>query len=432
MSVLLPVDHDNPKLAQVWKKIDDPTSVVNVIQARNKRHFRQAAGTLFTTGEFSYIPAAGTLFTTGEFSSIPFDGSGPLAESVIAGPHHSSDPIVELLLDELVRPPDNAIPPIPDLVEAVAARFQAWNESTSVSPFSKRYLSQYISLFRLIRTPTKARTAPAPMTQAAQELESTAKSLLSLHVNLLQLAIQHRHSYTRWQSVANLMLEKDFGIPKIHRLRIIHLYEADLNLLLGIYFARALVRHIESNNKFNDGCYGNRTGLSAHEPVLVKELQNLICYLSRTNKVDEDNDTTACYDRIPPNLGTLVSRSNGMSQDLCTVHGATIDNMSYHLLTALGILEEAHKNAPESPVYGTGQGSTYSPPAWAQIVSKRFDAHGKLAHGAHYQSPDGSITIFLHMLGFMDDTKHHVNDMMSPSAQSVATLVGKMAEDSQL
>jgi hypothetical protein len=61
-----------------------------------------------------------------------------------------------------------------------------------------------------------------------------------------------------------------------------------------------------------------------------------------------------------------------------------------------------------------------------------FDAHDKLVHGAHYQSPDGSITIFLHMLGFVDDTKHNVNDMMSPSAQSVATLVGKMAEDSQL
>jgi hypothetical protein len=47
------------------------------------------------------------------------------------------------------------------------------------------------------------------------------------------------------------MLEKDYGIPKIHRLRIIHLYEADLNLLMGIYFSRKLVSHIESTNSFN-------------------------------------------------------------------------------------------------------------------------------------------------------------------------------------
>jgi hypothetical protein len=228
------------------------------------------------------------------------------------------------------------------------------------------------------------------------------------------------------------MLEKDLGLPKIHRLRIIHLYKADLNLLMGIYFARTLVRHIESNHKFNEGCYGNRAGLSAHEPVLVEELQNTICYLSRTNRVDEDNDATACYDRIPPNLANLASRSNDMDEALCTVHGATLDGMSYHLLTALGISEEAYRNEKDSPVYGTGQGSTYSPPAWAQIVSKLFDAHGKQAHGATYCSPDGSIEIFRHMLGVVNDTKHHVNDMMCQQAQSVETLVSLMAQDSQL
>jgi hypothetical protein len=178
--------------------------------------------------------------------------------------------------------------------------------------------------------------------------------------------------------------------------------------------------------------YGNRAGLSAHEPVFVEELQNTMCYLSRTNRVDPDNDATACYDRIPPNLANLASRSNGMDQALRTVHGETLDGMSYHLLTALGISEEAYRNEKESPVYGTGQESTYSPPAWAQIVSKLFDAHGKQAHGATYCSPDGSIKIFLHMLGFVDDTKHHVNDMMCPRAQSVETLVSLMAQDSQL
>jgi hypothetical protein len=228
------------------------------------------------------------------------------------------------------------------------------------------------------------------------------------------------------------MLEKDFGIPKIHRLWIIHLYEADLNLLMGIYFARVLVRHIESNDGFNDRCYGNRAGLSVHGPVFVEELQNTVCYLSRTNRADQDNDATACYDRIPPNLANLVSRSNGMDPNLCAIHGATLDGMSYHLLTVLGISEEAYQNETESAVYGTGQCSTYSPPAWAQIVSKLFDAHGKKAHGATYCSPNGSLTIFLHMLGFVDDTKHHVNDMMSHHAQSVETLVSKMAQDSQL
>jgi hypothetical protein len=53
-----------------------------------KKHFRQAAGTPFTTGEFQ---------------SIPFDGSGPVADAVLAGSSYkSADPVVQLLLDELV------------------------------------------------------------------------------------------------------------------------------------------------------------------------------------------------------------------------------------------------------------------------------------------------------------------------------------------
>jgi hypothetical protein len=173
-------------------------------------------------------------------------------------------------------------------------------------------------------------------------------------------------------------------------------------------------------------------GLSAHEPVLVEELQNSICYLSRTNKVDTDFDATACYDRIPPNLANVTSRSNGMFENVCAVHGVTLYKMSYSLLTALGLSEQTYSNEADSRVYGTGQDSTYSPPAWGQIVSKLFDTHGTRAHGATYESPDGTHQLFLHMLGFVDDTKNHVNDMMEPAASSVESLVSKMSADSQL
>jgi hypothetical protein len=212
----------------------------------------------------------------------------------------------------------------------------------------------------------------------------------------------------------------------------IHLYEADFNLLMGIYFAQTLVRHIENHRGFNIGCYGNRPGLSAHEPVLVEELQNSIGYLSRTNQVVTNNDAQACYDRIPPNLANLTSRLNVMDDAPCIVHGSTLDHMSYSLMTALGLSVKTYSNTDESKVYGTGQGSTYSPPAWVQIVSKLFDTHGKRAHGATYQSPDGHHKLFLHMLGFLDDTKNHVNDMMCSHPLSVDALVTLMAEGSQL
>jgi hypothetical protein len=198
-TVPVPVDHLDPKQATAWKTIDDPQQVVAVLQGRNQQHFRQAEGTPFTTGEFG---------------TIPFDGSGSVADSVLDGTYQSSNPAVQLLLDELVCPANNALPPIDDLLTAVTDRFKKWDETTSVSPFSKRYLTQYISLIRIIREPSKNQDPPTTLPPAAQALTSTAKELLQLHVSLLRLAIQHKHSYSRWQRVANLMLEKDFWDPQ--------------------------------------------------------------------------------------------------------------------------------------------------------------------------------------------------------------------------
>jgi hypothetical protein len=188
-TVLFLLDHPDPKQA----------TVVKVIQERNHKHFRQAAGTPFTTGKLC---------------SIPFECSGPLADAVLDGSYHSDNPIVQLLLDELVRPAGNAMIPPDDLVSAVTDKFKNWDETTSVSPFSKRYLSQYISLIRIIREPSKTQAPPAKLPLAAQALASTAKELLALHVRLLELAIQHKHSYTRWQQVANRMLKKTSAFPK--------------------------------------------------------------------------------------------------------------------------------------------------------------------------------------------------------------------------
>jgi hypothetical protein len=39
-----------------------------------------------------------------------------------------------------------------------------------------------------------------------------------------------------------------------------------------------------------------------------------------------------------------------MDQDLCTIHGATLDDMSYHLFTALDISKEAYRNETDSAV----------------------------------------------------------------------------------
>ena len=61
-------------------------------------------------------------------------------------------------------------------------------------------------------------------------------SIILLHHLMLQISIKNRHVYQRWLDVITQMIEKDPGNPLIHRLRVIHLYECDYNLLSAYTF----------------------------------------------------------------------------------------------------------------------------------------------------------------------------------------------------
>ena len=60
---------------------------------------------------------------------------------------------------------------------------------------------------------------------------------------------------------------KDKDNVRIHRTRVIHIYEADYNLMLGIKWRIALYQ-AEALRKLNTGQYGSRPRRNAYDPVL--------------------------------------------------------------------------------------------------------------------------------------------------------------------
>ncbi len=144
------------------------------------------------------------------------------------------------------------------------------------------------------------------------------------------------------------------------------------------------------------------------------------------------NDATSCYDRIIIALANLVARRFGLPEEICRLHGVTLEQMRYHISTAIGISEESYKHSNESPVYGTGQGSCASPSVWLQICYVLFDCHDQQSYGANYSSPDGTIKFKESMTGFVDDTKGQTNDQTSTAAMPLLQLIARMQEDAQL
>jgi exonuclease III len=406
--VMIPADGLPPKEAHEWQRISDPDEVETCILDRNKEHFGQAEGP----------------FAKDELGTIPFSGTGPLADSIREGNVQSNDSVTQLVLDAL-QLPDN----VPKILNTITlaeftGKLKNWKETTWTSPITKRHLGHYKCLLRIIDT-EKDDDKP-------DETIERAKRILQAHYNLLKYATKHGVSLRRWRKVVNSMIKKEPGNPRIHRLRVIHLYEADYNLLLGIFWARKLVPQGKNIGLFHENCYGSRPGRSATDPVTLEELQVSISYMSRTNQIIFHNDATSCYDRIIINLANLLARRFGMSEELCRLHGDTLHHMLYYVSTALGISDRSYQHVPDSPIYGTGQGSCASPAVWLTVCSILFQCHQKASHGAEYVTPDKRLSLKLSMAGFVDDTKGQTNDMRSPTAIPLATLVSQMQDDAQL
>ena len=54
-----------------------------------------------------------------------------------------------------------------------------------------------------------------------------------LYCNLINYGITHRYSFKIWKQIINTTILKEENNIKIHRLRVIHIVEADLNFILG-------------------------------------------------------------------------------------------------------------------------------------------------------------------------------------------------------
>ena len=140
---------------------------------------------------------------------------------------------------------------------------------------------------------------------------------------MLRIATNNSFVYNRWKTIVTQMIEKDKGSPKLHRLRVIHLYGCDLNLLFGIYF-RKLQQHNEDNFKLNEGCYGGRPNRRAIDPVIVDVTQTEIAMILRRALIRFQNDATACFDRILNHLAQLNNRSFGLPAEIAEIVGINV------------------------------------------------------------------------------------------------------------
>ena len=89
---------------------------------------------------------------------------------------------------------------------------------------------------------------------------------------MLSIGLSAGVALERWKQTLSIMLEKDPGHPRLDRLQIIQLFEADYNFLLAVIFGHRLMGFARQHCNLSDSQYGSMIGKQAQSAVLNKIL----------------------------------------------------------------------------------------------------------------------------------------------------------------
>jgi Reverse transcriptase (RNA-dependent DNA polymerase) len=365
-----------------WNTVMDRPSVERYLLQYNRSSFRAAAASPCGRGK---------VIDDLTFSTLSNPGKDLLEGTVPSEWYNENDLLREFLSSFSTPQSVRESSPIHTSVEAADVKrgFGKWRETTTTSP-SGRHLGHYRAIIQ-------------------------DETLLSCLTKFLDIVVQRGISLSRWQNAINVMIEKDAGCPRLNRLRIIHLFEADFNFVLKLLWGHRLVRRAHDLKLINSGQYGSVPGKTAIELVMLNQLSNDICRTNKYNIIRFDNDASACYDRILVPLGMLAARRCGMPDNAIQVHADTLQKMKYKVKTVFGTSDDHYTSRQDEPLFGTGQGSGASPAVWLTLVVVLMNTLDRITkERITFRSPDTPEHHKRLTDAFVDDTSLAITDTYAP------------------
>jgi hypothetical protein len=144
-----------------------------------------------------------------------------------------------------------------------------------------------------------------------------AEQILGLIHGLAASAARHGFYLRRWVNVVNVMIYKKPGCIELDKLRVIHLFEADFNMMVGILFGRRAMHHQVDNQLLNPAQFG-RPGGECQDVSILKVLHNRVYSFTHTPMGQFESDAKACFDReVVRFVFTCYNPNSGLSVRIC-------------------------------------------------------------------------------------------------------------------
>jgi hypothetical protein len=207
------------------KVVDTQRALEQAIIERKKRHFAQAEGTPFTQPPLARIGQENNydVYHNADGHTIQ-----PLEDSFT-----ETQTVMDLLRERHQAQSPGWYPTV-SFEEFISGLLQ-WNEKTLTSP-SGRHLGLYGALV------TDFCNSSGEFSEYSDEEELNTKEMaaqiLEMIHGLASSAARYGFYLQRWIQVINIMIYKKPGCIELDKLRVIHLFEADFNLMIGILFGR--------------------------------------------------------------------------------------------------------------------------------------------------------------------------------------------------
>jgi hypothetical protein len=222
---------------------------------------------------------------------------------------------------------------------------------------------------------------------------------------LINLAVAHCHTYERWKTAHNFFLEKIPGNPLVEKLRVIHIYEADWNIILKYYLTHKVLQTANYQQTLAPEQAGGRPGRRAIDEATKTVILYETCSLQRVTGGIMYNDAKACFDRIIENISNMSCMREGLPVSIAKLHHQTVSTIKYFIKHKWGIAPHPNGHNCPDPFYGVGQGSGDAGTRWGFISDCIIRAYNKQSHDAIITAPISGITANEKCQLFVDDSR---------------------------
>ena len=221
---------------------------------------------------------------------------------------------------------------------------------------------------------------------------------------ILELARKYGIILDRWKKTVTTLMEKDAGRPRIHRMRALHIIEAEVQFIAKLNYCKKLMSNAEKYDLITSQQHGGRRNKQAQSAIINKLLYYNITHQRLMEAAFMDDDARNCYDRILTALSSVEMRSWGQSYEEAEFSVEFLHQQQYHIRTKLGITKDYYTYSREDPTFGSGQGIGWAGVKFTRTSDTICKVMQKTCKGMLFTDPEECIKVEKNANLFVDDT----------------------------